>query len=137
MYSKVRHRGFTLIELIVVITVLSLLMVVVAPQMFERADDAKHKAAQIQIDKVGNAIELYKLEVGRFPETLEDLVRKPDNADNWKGPYLKKKALLQDPWERDLVYVQPGEHGRFDLLSLGSDGQPGGEAENADITSWD
>jgi len=137
MHSKARQRGFTLIELIVVITVLSLLMVVVAPQMFERADDAKRKAAQIQIDKVGNTIELYKLEVGRFPQTLEDLVQKPSDTENWKGPYLKKKALLKDPWERDLVYVYPGEHGRFDLLSLGSDGQRGGEGENADITSWE
>lgn len=131
------QRGFTLMELIVVITVLALIAVVIAPQMFDRADDAKRKAAQIQIDKVGAAIELYKLETGRFPGELQDLVTQPANISNWNGPYLKKKALLQDPWQRELIYTQPGEHGRFDLMSLGSDGSAGGEGDDADITSWE
>ena len=137
MRQPARQRGFTLMELIVVITILALVAVVIAPQMFDRADDAKRKAAQIQIDKVAASIQLYKLEVGSFPETLQDLVQQPAGADNWRGPYLQKKALLQDPWNRDLVYVQPGEHGRFDLLSYGSDGAAGGEGDNADITNWE
>lgn len=137
MPNSSHMRGFTLLELIVVITVLALIAVVVAPQMFDRADDAKAKAAQIQVDKVAAAIQLYKLEVGSFPDELQDLVSKPSGAENWRGPYLNKKALLKDPWQRDLVYNQPGEHGRFDLMSLGGDGAVGGEEENADITNWD
>jgi len=137
MRQPARQRGFTLMELIVVITILAFVAVIIAPQMFDRADDAKRKAAQIQIDKVAAAIQLYKLEVGRFPETLQDLVQQPAGADNWRGPYLDKKALLQDPWHRDLVYVQPGEHRRFDLSSYGSDGNAGGEGDDADITNWE
>lgn len=132
-----QQRGFTLVELIVVIAVLAVITAIVAPQLFDKADDAKAKAAAIQIEKVGNAISLYKLEVGSYPGELEDLVSKPSGADNWKGPYLKKKKLLKDPWNNDLLYLQPGQHGRFDLLSYGSDGQAGGEGDNADITNWE
>jgi len=131
------QRGFTIIELIVVIAILSLLAVYVAPQLFGKADEAKRKAAGIQVEKVSSSIELYKLEVGRFPADLQDLVKAPSGVDNWEGPYLKKSSLLLDPWDRKLVYVQPGEHGRFDLYSLGSDGEPGGEGDAADVTNWE
>lgn len=136
MSQPVRQRGFTLIELIVVIALLGLVMAYVAPELFSKADEAKHRAAGIQVEKVNSTVELYKLETGRFPTELQDLVRQPAGMSNWKGPYLKKKLLI-DPWNNELIYTQPGEHGRFDLVSLGSDGEPGGEAENADINNWD
>ena len=129
-------QGFTLIELIVVIAILGLLAAYVAPQLFGKADDAKFKAAGIQVEKVSAAIELYKLETGRFPDELQDLITQPTDLASWQGPYLKSKLLL-DPWKRQLEYRQPGQHGRFDLYSLGSDGEPGGDAENADIGNWD
>jgi len=138
MLQHARQRGFTLIEVIVVIALVALLMAYVAPNLLNRADDAKRKTAGLQLEKISSSIELYKLEVGRFPETLSDLVEKPGgNSDNWKGPYLKKKSLLKDPWGNELNYQQPGEHGAFDLLSYAGDGQLGGEGDNADITSWE
>jgi len=134
-YPK-RQHGFTLIEVIVVIALLGLLMAYVAPEMFGRADQAKRKAASIQLEKIGAAVELYKLETGYFPQRLDELVTRPTGMANWRGPYLKKKSLLKDPWDRALVYTQPGAHGRFDLLSLGGDGEPGGEGDAADVVSW-
>lgn len=137
MLHPSRHKGFTLIEVIVVIALLGLLLAYIAPEMFGRADDAKRKAAGIQLEKVSASIDLYKLEVGRYPESLQDLLQQPASAKNWKGPYLKKRSLLQDPWSNELVYRYPGEHGRYDLLSHGSDGQLGGDEDGADITSWE
>lgn len=137
MLVRPRQRGFTLLELIVVITLLALIAVVIAPQMFGRAEQAKQKAAQIQVEKVANAIQLYKLEVGRYPESLEDLLNRPSGVDNWNGPYLQKKALLLDPWGHEFTYTVPGQHGRFDLISLGSDGTAGGTEDAADIGNWE
>lgn len=137
MHKKYNNQGFTLIEVIVVIVLVGLVVAYIAPQMLGRADDAKRKAAELQLQKVSNAIEVFKFEVGRYPSTLVELVRKPDQAPDWQGPYLQQKKQLLDPWQRQLSYRQPGEHGRFDLFSLGADGQPEGTGDAADITHWD
>ena len=137
MLQQVRQRGFTLIEVIIVIALIALLAATVAPNLLSKADGAKRKAADTQLVTIGNTIEFYKLEVGSYPQTLQDLITRPSGVDSWQGPYLKKKAQIKDPWGKDIQYNQPGEHGAFDLLSYGSDGQLGGEGDDADITSWE
>ena len=137
MNKSNNNQGFTLIEVIVVIVLVGLVVAYVAPQMLGRADDAKRKAAELHIQKVSNAIEVFKFEVGRYPNTLDDLIRKPDQAPGWQGPYIQQQKQLLDPWKRQLGYRQPGEHKRFDLFSLGADGQPEGTGDAADITNWD
>lgn len=137
MCTNRRFNGFTLIELIVVIALLAVLAAVVAPNLLGKASDANRKSAAIQLEKIGNAVELYRLETGRYPKALEDLVTKPLDVDRWSGPYLRKRSQLKDPWGNDLVMRRPGEHGDFDLISYGGDGQPGGEGDAADIHSWE
>lgn len=132
-----RSSGFTLIELIVVIALLAVLAAVVAPNLLGKASDANRKAAGIQLEKLGSSIELYRVETGRYPDSLEDLVSKPQSVDRWNGPYVNKKSQLQDPWGNEFVIRVPGEERSFDLISLGADGRPGGEGDNADITNWD
>ena len=137
MSIPTRSTGFTLIELIVVIALVAVLAAVVAPNLLGKASDANRKSAMIQLEKVANSIELYRLETGRYPETLTDLVQQPQGVERWKGPYLRKRALLKDPWGNELVFRRPGEHGPFDLASYGGDGQPGGEGDDADIHNWE
>lgn len=137
MFKPARSRGFTLIELIVVIALLAVLAAVVAPNLLGKASDANRKSAEIQLEKISSSVELYRLETGRYPESLEDLVVQPQGVDRWKGPYVRKRSQLKDPWGNDLVIRQPGENGKFDLVSYGADGQPGGEGDDADITNWD
>ena len=137
MPHSARPRGFTLIELIVVIAPIAVLAAVVAPNLLGKAGEANRKAAAVQIEKISNAIELYKLETGTYPEEMVDLVEQPQGLDRWKGPYVRKKSQLLDPWGNELVLKQPGEHGSFDLISYGGDGRPGGDGDAADITNWD
>ena len=131
------RSGFTLIELIVVIALVAVLAAVVAPNLLGKASDANRKAAVIQLEKISNSVELYRLETGRYPETLSDLVTRPQGVERWNGPYIRKLSLLKDPWGNDLVMRRPGEHGPFDLVSYGGDGQPGGEGGDADIYNWE
>ena len=136
-----RHReaGFTLIELMIVLFILGLLAALVAPRLMGRVGKAKQKTAQTQIQMLATALDLYHLDVGRYPtdeEGLKSLYSKPESTSNWSGPYLDKQAP-KDPWGRDYVYKCPGEHGPYDLYSMGADGQPGGEGENSDITNWE
>ncbi len=134
-----REAGFTLIELMIVLFILGLLAALVAPRLMGRVGKAKQKTAQTQIQMLGTALDLYHLDVGRYPteeEGLKSLYAKPENTPGWAGPYLDK-AVPKDPWGRDYVYKCPGEHGPYDLSSLGADGQPGGEGENADINNWE
>ena len=134
-----RHAGFTLIELMIVLFILGLLAALVAPRLMGRVGKAKQKTAQAQIQMLATALDLYHLDVGRYPtdeEGLRSLYAKPESLSSWSGPYLDK-AVPKDPWARDYVYKCPGEHGPYDLYSLGADGQPGGEGENADITNWE
>lgn len=132
------ERGFTLLELLVVMLIIGLLAGIVGPKYFAQLGKSEAKAARAQIESIGKALELYRLDTGRYPSSeqgLAALMQKPGDEARWEGPYLKK-ALPVDPWGRAYVYKAPGEHGDFDLYSLGKDGQPGGADEAADITSW-
>ncbi|MDR0279555.1 MAG: type II secretion system major pseudopilin GspG [Paucimonas sp.] len=132
------QRGFTLLELLVVLVVLGLLAGLVAPKYFAQLGRSEAKVAKAQIEGLAKALDLYRLEVGHYPSTeqgLQALVTAPGDESRWTGPYLQKQ-LPQDPWGRNYLYRQPGEHGEYDLMSMGKDGQPGGDGENAEVTSW-
>jgi len=131
--------GFTLIELLVVLAILGMIVAFVAPQVLGYLGRAKTKAAHIQIENLAGALDLYRLDVGRYPteaEGLASLVAEPKGVDGWAGPYIKQKAIPDDPWSRPYIYKSPGDHGEYDLSSDGADGQPGGSGENADVTNW-
>ena len=131
-----RPAGFTLIELLVVLAILGLLIGLVGPRFLGQLGGAKVKTAAIQIADLEKGLELFKLDVGRFPtneEGLEALVRKPPNARGWNGPYLKGNSVPEDPWGRAYKYAYPGATGEPEISSLGADGAPGGEGENADV----
>jgi len=133
-----RQRGFTLFEILVVITILGLLAALVGPRLFGKVSMAKQKAAKAQIELFGTALDTFRLDVGRYPtmeEGLKALRDKPSGAEGWQGPYLPKEIPV-DPWNKPYVYKCPGEHGDYDLLSYGLDGTEGGEGENLDIVSW-
>jgi general secretion pathway protein G len=134
------QSGFTLLEVLVVLVILGLLAAVVAgPQIFKYLGTAKSEAAKVQVQQVGSALDLYRLEVGRYPtqeEGLTALVEAPSGVNRWNGPYLKKKEAIVDPWGRQFLYRYPGEHGEFDLYTLGADNAPGGNGEDQDITNW-
>jgi general secretion pathway protein G len=133
------QRGITLIEMLVVVVIIGLFVGLVGLNMFQKADAAKRTAARANISTFMQALGLYKLDTGTYPTTeqgLNALRVKPDAADQWAGPYLKADIPL-DPWGRPYLYKYPGEHGDDpDVVSLGADGQPGGEGNNADIVSW-
>jgi len=136
--NKGRQAGFTLIELMIVLFILGLLAALVGHRLMGRVGKAKAKTAQAQIQLLGTALDLFHLDVGRYPteeEGLKSLYQRPESLPSWGGPYLDKPPP-KDPWGRDYIYKYPGEHGPYDLYSLGSDGQPGGEGEAADITNW-
>jgi general secretion pathway protein G len=130
--------GFTLVELLVVIIVLGLLVGLVGPRLFGRVGQSKTAAARAQIELLGAALDQYRLDAGRYPDTaqgLDALMRNPGVA-NWNGPYLRKE-VPRDPWQNPYKYrCCPGQHGDYDLWSDGADGAPGGEGENGDVTSW-
>ena len=133
------QRGFTLVELLVVLVILGLIATFAAPQVLKFLGSAKSDAANIQVERLSGVLDLYRLEVGRYPtssEGLEALMEEPPDAPDWNGPYLKKVDALTDPWRRPYVYLSPGEHGEYDLYSLGKDGAGGGDGENEDVTSW-
>lgn len=133
-----QHRGFTLLELLVVLVVLGLLAGIVGPKYFAQLGKSEAKVARAQIESLGKALDLYRLDVGRYPSSeqgLGALILQPSDEPKWGGPYLAKGIPL-DPWSREYLYRSPGENGEYDLLSLGKDGQPGGEGENAEIVSW-
>lgn len=130
--------GFTLLELLVVMVIIGLLAGYVGPRYFAQVGKSETKAAVAQIDAFAKALDQYRLDTGRYPSTeqgLAALVARPATEAKWAGPYLNK-AVPADPWGRPYQYRQPGQHGEFDIFSYGKDGQPGGTAEAADVTSW-
>lgn len=138
--SRTNTRGFTMIELLVVIAILALLAGLVGPQVMSRFGESKSKAAKLQIEDLAAALDLYRLDVGRYPSGelgLSALVEQPSDVKGWNGPYLRKNKIPQDPWLNDYQYRSPGEHGQFDIFSLGADNQEGGEGEERDVFSWD
>lgn len=132
-----RHRGFTLLELLVVMVIIGLLAGYVAPRYFSQIGKAEVKVARAQIDSLEKALEQYRLDTGHFPtqeQGLNAIFKKPANEPRWDGPYLKKELPL-DPWGKPFIYKIPGDKGDFDLMSLGKDGAPGGTGEAADLSN--
>mgnify|MGYP001773205138 FL=1 len=135
-----RHGGFTLVELLVVLAILGLLAGLVGPKVMKFLDSSKSKTARLQIEDLSSTLDLYRLELGRYPtenEGLKALVENPGSMPNWNGPYLKKSEVPKDPWGFDYQYRFPGEHGSYDIWSLGADNREGGEGDNADVKSWE
>jgi general secretion pathway protein G len=132
------NRGVTLIELLVVMVILGLIAALAGQQYFGKLDSARRTSAKNQITEIEGALDLFRLDAGRYPTTEEGLTAlrtKPSGVPNWDGPYLKKD-LPPDPWGKAYIYRRPGGHGDFDLISLGPDGQEGGEGDAADIVNW-
>jgi general secretion pathway protein G len=137
-------RGFTLIELMVVIVILGILAGLIVPRIMGRPEEAKQLKAALQIESLETALKLYKLDSGSYPDTeqgLEALVEMPETGNiptKWReGGYLEKGRVPKDPWENAFVYLSPGIHGDYDIISYGADGVPGGEDKNKDINNWE
>lgn len=140
--SRMNHKGFTLIELMVVIVILSILAVYMVPKIMGRPEQAKQLKAKVDIQGLETALKLYKLDNGDYPTTqqgLQALIEPPESgAGGWReGGYVDKGKINKDPWGNDYVYLSPGTNGDFDLLSYGADGEPGGDGKNADIKNWE
>jgi general secretion pathway protein G len=132
------EEGFTLVEMLVVITIIGMIMALVGPRVLTYLTESKVKAARIQIQSFASALDLFYLDAGRFPssaEGLEALVRPTAGVAAWNGPYLRGSNVPNDPWGTPYIYRVPGEHGPYDLISLGSDRQEGGAGSAADISS--
>ncbi|MBN8958685.1 MAG: type II secretion system major pseudopilin GspG [Rhizobiales bacterium] len=134
-----RQRGFTLVEILVVITIIGLIMALVGPRVLHYLTESKSKAAKIQIESLGSALDLLYLDVGRYPTSAEGLVmlvQRPGGVTSWNGPYLKGGVVPNDPWGHPYVYRSPGQHGPYDIVSYGADGQEGGVDAASDIVNW-
>ena len=131
-------RGMTLIEILVVLVLLAVIMSVVAGNYLGRGEKAKADAAKIEIGQISQTLDLYKLEVGRFPTTqegLQALITAPSGVTNWNGPYWKKGTVPKDPWGNEYKYTSPAQNAPYEIISLGADGKEGGEGPNADLSS--
>jgi general secretion pathway protein G len=137
--SRKRVSGMTLIEILVVLVLIGIVLGVVGGNFIGRGEKAKADAARIEIGQIGQALDLFKLEIGRYPtsqEGLQALITAPPGVNNWNGPYWKKSQLPKDPWTNEYKYAAPGQHGAYDIVSLGADGKEGGDGPDKDITSW-
>jgi general secretion pathway protein G len=131
--------GFTLVEILVVITIIGLIMALVGPRVVNYLSESKVKAARIQVESFASALDLFYLDAGRYPsssEGLAALAARPGSLDTWNGPYVRGGLVPTDPWGHPYIYRSPGEHGAYDIVSYGSDGQEGGSGTAADIESW-
>jgi general secretion pathway protein G len=138
------NRGFSLIELMVVVIILGILAMYIGPKLMGRTEQAKAVQARVQMEGLETALKLYKLDTGTYPTTeqgLQALVERPETGNvsqNWrKGGYLEKGKVPKDPWGNEFVYLSPGIQGDYDIISYGADGVPGGEDENKDINNWE
>ncbi len=134
-----RSRGMTLIEILVVLVLIGIVLGIVGGNFIGRGEKAKADAARIEIGQIGQALDLFKLEVGRYPTTqegLQALITAPTGVANWNGPYWKKSTVPRDPWNNEYKYASPGQHGPYDIVSYGADGKEGGDGVDKDITSW-
>jgi len=125
-----RRKGFTLLEILIVVAIIGLIASLVVPNLIGRYERSKEEIAKAQLEMLASAIEAFRLDVGRYPNSLEELIS--SNDPKWRGPYLAKKQIPKDPWGRDYVYKYPGEHAPYDLYSLGPDGQ----LNEKSITNW-
>jgi general secretion pathway protein G len=133
-----KESGITLIELLVVMVIIAMFATIVGQRLFRNVEKARQTTAKAQINEFESVLDAFKLDVGRYPTTeegLQSLRARPGNTDRWDGPYLKKDVPV-DPWQRPYLYRFPGQHGDYDLYTLGADGQEGGDGENADVTNW-
>ncbi len=133
-----REKGFTLIELLIVMVILGMLAALVGPRMFGKVEKSKQKAAKAQISLFETTLDTYRLDVGKYPTTeqgLKALRSKSGESDKWDGPYLSKE-VPKDPWGNEYIYESPGEHGEYDLISMGADGSQGGKGDDIDIVNW-
>ena len=134
-----RERGFTLLELLIVIAILGLLAALAGPQLFSYLGRAKTDTTRLQISQLEASLDLFRLDVGRYPaqdEGLRALLDPIGSGERWNGPYLKKRQTLIDPWDQEFRYTFPGRHGEYDIYSLGADNAQGGDGENQDVTNW-
>lgn len=131
------QSGFTLLEMLVVLTILALMAAVVAPRVLKSLGGARSDTALAQIAALGTSIDLYQLETGSLPPNLQALVEKPPGVTRWNGPYLRKRIIPKDPWGNEYHYQAPGKNADYDLYSLGADNAPGGDNEDRDINNWE
>lgn len=136
---RTTERGFTLVEMLVVISIIALIMALVGPRVLNFLGESKIKAAKIQIESLESALDLYALDAGRYPSTaegLDALMHPPGGMTGWSGPYLKGNMVPNDPWGRPYIYRSPGEHGPYDIASYGANGQEGSPGAAVQINSW-
>lgn len=136
MKSIKPNRGFTLIELLIVMAILALLAGLVGPTLWNKLGGAKRDVVATQIKNIESALDSYRLDMGKFPKELNELVKDTTGKTAWDGPYMKK--IPKDPWENDYQYIAPGKHNKdYDLFSMAADGQEGGDEDDKDITNWE
>ena len=134
---RYNRSAFTIVEILVVVIIIAVLAIMIVPSFIGRVGEAKQSTARVNLAEIEKAIEIFSYDYGRLPESLGELVERPADIaeEDWKRPMLKAKNLM-DPWGQEYLYKQPGDHGGYDLYSLGKDGQEGGEGEDADVVNW-
>lgn len=140
IHSKQRlrsQRGFTLLEILIVLAIIGTIMGVVATQVMGKSEEANVRTAVLGITEIQGSLERYRMDTKKLPSSLQDLLTKPSGVKRWKGPYLTNEERLSDPWGVAYQYRQPGEHGLYDIYSFGADGKAGGSGTDADIGNWE